>query len=297
VHGAVEKISIDPETEPGAVRLTVSDIGRAQMFYERVLGLRSSELDDGGLGLGVAGGSHLVELYGDRSAPRLNRRVTGLFHLALLVPSRRDLAFALMRLADERWPLDGASDHLVSEALYLSDPDGNGIEVYRDRPREEWQHQGGDLRMATLALDLQGLVGELGGSAERQREAPSGTRMGHVHLQVSSLPDSEAFYSGILGFDVTVRSYPGALFVSAGGYHHHIGMNTWYSEGASSAPPGSVGLRSFVVRVPDRSELERLAARVRDAGLEIGEAGEERFTVQDPSGNRVEITSAPRGAG
>jgi catechol 2,3-dioxygenase len=273
------------------VRLTVSDIGRSQMFYERALGLGARELDDGGLALGAAGGPPLVELYGDQSASRLDRRATGLYHLALLVPSRRDLAYALLRLADEGSALDGASDHLVSEALYLSDPDGNGIEIYRDRPRADWQHEHGQLRMATLRLDLRDLLGELGGSEERQREAPAGTKLGHLHLQVADLGESEAFYAGRLGFDVTTRGYPGALFVSAGGYHHHVGMNTWHSAGAGPPALGSVGLRSFQVRIPDESELSQTMARLHAAGDAVEGLGDGTGAlVRDPSGNLLELT-------
>ncbi len=234
---------IDPETALGPVRLTVSDLDRSRVFYERAIGLRATELDDGTLGLGVPGGPALVELRGDSAAPRLNRRAPGLYHLAILVPTRLDLAFAIARLVQAQWPLDGASDHLVSEALYLSDPDGNGIEIYRDRPRSEWRRDGDQLQMATLPLDLDDIVGQLRDATELQAEVPAGTRIGHVHLQVSDVGEAEAFYHGVLGFDVMVRGYPGALFVSAGGYHHHIGLNTWHSAGAAPAPVGSVGLR------------------------------------------------------
>ncbi|MGO9821036.1 MAG: VOC family protein, partial [Solirubrobacteraceae bacterium] len=217
----------------------------------------------------------------------------GLFHLAMLVPSRRDLAFALQRLLAARWPLDGASDHLVSEALYLSDPDGNGIEIYRDRPREEWAHVDGRLQMATLPLDLRGVAGELATADAPQLEVPAGTRIGHTHLQVSELDQTEAFYAGVLGFDVTVRGYPGALFVSAGGYHHHLGLNTWHSAGSGPPVPGSVGLRSFEVLLPDTDALEAVLARVASAGLPIV-AGPDRDShiVRDPSGNAVELCSA-----
>jgi catechol 2,3-dioxygenase len=201
-----------------------------------------------------------------------------------------DLAKALRRIAESRWPLDGASDHLVSEALYLSDPDGNGIEVYRDRPREEWPHSGGQLEMATAALDLHDVLGELRSDDREQAAAPAGTRMGHVHLQVSDLDEAERFYNGVLGFDVTVRGYPGALFVSAGGYHHHIGLNTWHSAGAGPAEPGSVGLRSFEVELPDERALEAAVGRIRNAGLALEEA-DGRPLVRDPSGNGVLLTS------
>jgi catechol 2,3-dioxygenase len=282
---------IHPGAAIGAVRLTVSNLGRSQMFYERALGLSATELDDDALALGVAGERPLIELHGDQSAPRLNRRATGLYHLAVLGPTRRDLAFALKRLADERAPLDGASDHLVSEALYLSDPDGNGIEIYRDRPRGDWPYEDDQLQMATNALDLRGVLSEIDGAEEPQRQAPSGTRIGHVHLQVAELEHSEAFYNGLLGFDVVVRGYPGALFVSAGGYHHHIGMNTWHSAGSTPPAPGSVGLRSFEVALPGGEELERVLARVRAAGITPETAPDGATIVRDPSGNAVQLNA------
>jgi catechol 2,3-dioxygenase len=282
---------IHPDTAIGAVRLTVSDLGRSQMFYERALGLSTTELDDGALALGVAGERPLIELQGDQAAPRLNRRTTGLYHLAVLVPTRRDLAFALKRLADERAPLDGASDHLVSEALYLSDPDGNGIEIYRDRPRGDWPYEDDQLQMATNALDLRGVLAEIDGAEEPQRQAPSGTRIGHVHLQVDELKESEAFYNGVLGFDVVVRLYPGALFLSAGGYHHHIGMNTWHSAGADQPASGAVGLRSFNVELPSGEALERVLERVRAAGVKAETAADGGTNVRDPSGNAVQLNA------
>jgi len=277
-------------TTVGPVRLTVSNLQRSRSFYESVIGLEVlEEPDDVELGLGPAGGPVVVTLRGDGDAPPLNRRATGLFHLAILVPSRRDLAHALARLAQARWPLDGASDHLVSEALYLSDPDGNGIEIYRDRPREQWRRDSsGQLAMATLALDLRDLAGALGDGAQIASTIAPGTRLGHVHLQVSSIDDAEAFYHGLLGFDVTVRSYPGALFLSAGGYHHHVGANTWNSAGAPPPPPGAVGLRAFEVVLESQAELDGVLERVGAAGLtpELdGVSG--RFEVRDPAGNAV----------
>ncbi|MEA2146041.1 MAG: catechol 2,3-dioxygenase [Solirubrobacteraceae bacterium] len=283
-------------TTVGTVRLTVSDLARSQAFYERVLGLESTPLDDGGVALYAqdrrqAGADPVVALHGDPSAPALSRRATGLFHLALLFPDRRALAFALARVAQNRWPLDGASDHLVSEALYLSDPDGNGIELYRDRPRDEWRYRDGQLQMATLPLDLDDVLGELRATVALQERAPSATRMGHVHLQVSELRETEAFYAGILGFDVVVRGYPGALFVSAGGYHHHLGLNTWNSAGASPPAPGSVGLHSYDVILPDEASLQTVVGRVRAAGIAV-QAQPEGMLVRDPSGNAVVLRSA-----
>jgi catechol 2,3-dioxygenase len=284
---------IDPQTALGPVRLTVADLDRSRGFYEQAIGLRAGELEDGGVGLGVAGEPPLIELRGDTSAPRLNRRAPGLYHLAILLPTRLDLAFALARLVQARWPLDGASDHLVSEALYLSDPDGNGVEIYRDRPRADWPRVGDQLQMSTLPLDLDDVIGELRAATELQNEVPPGTRIGHVHLQVSNLGEAEAFYHGVLGFDVMVRGYPGALFVSAGGYHHHLGLNTWHSAGAAPAAPGSVGLRSFTVELPGEDELRAVLARIEAAGLPT-EILPDGVLVRDPFDNGVVLTAARR---
>jgi catechol 2,3-dioxygenase len=285
---------IDAGTALGTVRLTVSDLDRSGVFYERAIGLRPTELDDGTLAFGVTGERPLIELRGDSAAPRLNRRAPGLYHLAVLVPTRLDLAFALARLAETRWPLDGASDHLVSEALYLSDPDGNGIEIYRDRPRQDWRYDGDQLQMSTLPLDLDGVLGELRAATELQTLAPGGTTIGHVHLQVSDIAEAEAFYHGVLGFDVMVRGYPGALFVSAGGYHHHIGLNTWHSAGAVPTAQGSVGLRSFEVSLPDERSLEAVLARIDAASIpSTQEHG--GVLVRDPFGGGVVLrTREPR---
>ncbi len=284
------RTSIESDTKLGVVRLTVADIERSRAFYERTLGMRSGEAGDGGLTLAPADGKPVLELYGDSTAAALNRRATGLYHFAVLMPTRADLAKALRRIAQSRWPLDGASDHLVSEALYLSDPDGNGIEVYRDRPREQWPRSDGQLEMATVALDLHDLLGELRLDDSQQELAPPGTTIGHVHLQVSDLEEAERFYSGVLGFDVTVRGYPGALFVSAGGYHHHIGLNTWHSAGAAPSPPGSVGLRSYEIRLPDQSALTAATERLRSAEIEPERVAGGTL-VRDPSGNGVVLTA------
>jgi catechol 2,3-dioxygenase len=277
---------IHPDTRMGMVSLRVRDLRRVARFYEQVLGLSPVEEDGGRVTLGVPDGPALIDLHQESSAPARNPRSPGLFHLAVLMPDRQALALALARLAAARWPLDGASDHLVSEALYLSDPEGNGIEIYRDRPRDQWEVRDGQLAMATLPLDLDSLIGELGENGHVDPHAPAGTAMGHVHLQVSDLGQAEEFYVGVLGFEVMVRGYPGALFVSAGGYHHHLGLNTWHSAGSPPAPPGSAGLRHFEVVLPAAAEVEKVLDRARDAGVEAQpEAG--GHLIRDPFGNGV----------
>jgi catechol 2,3-dioxygenase len=248
----------------GTVSLTVADLGSERPFYERVLGLRAEDKGNGTVRLGGDGGTPVLELVADPDALERPPGTTGLFHFAVLVPDRAELARALHRVLENGWHFTGASDHLVSEALYLQDPEGNGIEIYRDRPRDEWETKGGELAMATLPLDLDALAADAEGSGGGPM--PAGTTMGHVHLNVADIGATEDFYAGELGLDVTVRSYPGALFLSSGGYHHHVGANTWAGEGASPPPQGARGLRRFELILGD--------------GVEPREA-------TDPSGNRV----------
>ena len=283
-----ENGSIDRATSMGAVRLTVADLEGMRDFYRDAIGLTELAGEGDVVRLG-ADSRAIVELVGDPDAPPRPRGTSGLFHLAILVPTRADLARALQRVAEAGWRLSGASDHLVSEALYLSDPEGNGIELYRDRPREDWPVRDGVLQMDTLPLDLDGVLGELR-REDAQAGMPTGTRIGHVHLNVGDLTAAEAFYSGALGFDVMVRGYPGALFVSAGGYHHHLGLNTWAGEGAPPAPDGSRGLRRFEIVLPGPGQLADEEDRLREAGFEpVREDGTVRVT--DPSGNRVLLTT------
>ena len=276
----------------GAVRLTVADLERARDFYRDAIGLTELDSSNGVTRLGAGDRSALpvVELVRDPDAPPRPRGTSGLFHLAILVPSRADLARSLQRVAEAGWRLSGASDHLVSEALYLSDPESNGIELYRDRPRDKWPIRDGVLQMDTLPLDLDGVLGEL-----RREDAsagmPPGTRIGHVHLNVGDLTPAEAFYSGAMGFDITVRGYPGALFVSAGGYHHHLGLNTWAGEGAPPPPEGSRGLREFEIVMPSVESLAAEEDRLRETGFEPAREGD-RVRVTDPSGNRVVLAAA-----
>ncbi|HEY9458127.1 MAG TPA: VOC family protein, partial [Gaiella sp.] len=237
------------DTRLGAIRLRAGDIGLLRDFYERVIGLRAIASEDGVTALG-AGDASLVELVSDPDAPPRPPRTTGLFHLALLVPARADLTRALRRVFENGWHLSGASDHLVSEALYLSDPEGNGIELYRDRPREEWPREGDEIAMATLPLDLEDLLAEPG-AGDDAPAMPAGTVLGHVHLQVKDLDSAAAFWVDALGLDVTASLYPGALFVSAGGYHHHVGLNTWAGVGAPRPPAGARGLDRFELVLPD----------------------------------------------
>jgi catechol 2,3-dioxygenase len=274
-----------PETHIGKVRLRVADIDDLTTFYERVIGLSAVERDGDVARLGPEGGEPLIELVSAPDAPAAPSFSTGLFHLAILVPDRAELARSLRRAAGAGWRLTGASDHLVSEALYLRDPEGNGVEVYRDRPRDQWNRDNGELRMATLPLDLQSILDELGSGEEDANGMPATTTMGHVHLQVANIPAAEDFYNGALGLDVMVRSYPGALFLAAGGYHHHVGLNTWQSEGAPPPPEGALGLDRYELVLPGAGEVDAAAERLGESGDPV--RADEGVLATDPSGNRV----------
>ena len=280
-------MAIAPDTAVGPVRLAVAEPSGSREFYERAIGLAALEGGEDVVRLGPAGGEPVVELAAEPDAPPRPGGTSGLFHLAILLGDRVELARALQRVIEAGWRLTGASDHLVSEALYLDDPEGNGIELYRDRPRGEWRYVDGALEMATLPLDVRSLAAEVDGA---DGGAGPDTGIGHVHLNVGDLAAAEYFYNGLLGFDVTVRGYPGALFLSAGGYHHHIGLNTWAGEGAPPPPPGSRGLRAFDVRLPSRDELDTIAQRLEHAGVESRREDGSVLTA-DPSGNGVRLTA------
>lgn len=277
---------IDPATTLGPVRLRVADLDGTAAFYQRAIGLAELERSADEVHLGTTLGPPLLQLVGDAGAPARPPRTTGLFHLALLLPERADLAQAVHRVVGAGWSFTGASDHLVSEALYLDDPEGNGIEIYRDRPRDEWPRTpAGELEMATLPIDLDGVLAALDAGTPDEG-VPAGTVMGHVHLQVRDIAEAGAFYGDLLGFDPTVTAYPGALFVAAGGYHHHLGLNVWGSRGAPPPPAGALGLDRFRIDLPAPGEADAIAARLDDAGVAVA-PGPDGLEATDPSGIRV----------
>jgi catechol 2,3-dioxygenase len=275
---------LPPETHPGAVRLQVAGLARSLAYYQQVLGLTVLSREDGAATLGAADGAPLVELLElPDAAPVPPHGRLGLFHFALLLPDRASLG-RFARHLTEHGVAAGASDHLVSEALYLTDPDGLGIEVYADRPRDAWEHVGRELRMDTLPLDLAALA--RAGGAKPWRGAPAGTRVGHVHLHVGDLEQAGAFYHAGLGLDRVVWSYPGALFLSAGGYHHHLGVNTW---AARAAPAGEADARllEWELLLPSEGEVRRALDSLERAGWPA-----EDGVVRDPWGTALRLKAA-----
>jgi len=242
-------------TRLGQVRLQVADLARSVSFYQDVLGLRVIYADGPHAVLGPHGDDtplvELRELRGARPVPR--KGALGLYHFAILLPDRPSLGRFVQHLA-EIGVRAGAGDHLVSESFYLQDPDNLGIEVYADRPRSSWRRVGRELMMATDPVDVSGLL-QAGGEA-RWTGAPAGTTMGHVHLHVGNLEQADTFYSESLGFDRTVWHYPGALFLAAGGYHHHLGTNTWAGPGATPPAADDARLLEWTVVLPDRTSVE-----------------------------------------
>ncbi|MEZ3167986.1 VOC family protein [Halorubrum ejinorense] len=285
--------SLPAATRIGRAALRVADLDETTAFYRDVVGLAVLDRDEGRATLGVDE-TPLLVLDRDPDRPARRRTDAGLFHVAFRVPSRAALGEALGRVR-ERWRLDGASDHLVSEALYLDDPAGNGVEIYRDRPREEWPvDEDGTTRMATDPLDVEGVAaaadGDGTGTAPLVDLAPAGTDVGHVHLEVTSLAAFEAVYVDGLGFKVGTAG-PDVRFVAAGGYHHHLGANTWRGR---TTPAAGRGLAWFEVVVPDAAALEavqtRLDAVAADGAVEFAvEEREDGLAVTDADGIEVRV--------
>ena len=274
-------------TRLGRVRLRIADLARSIAFYESVLGMRVLHQGDARAALGAYGDDRvLVELHEQRgarsSAPRGR---LGLYHFAILLPNRPALGRFVGHLADIEVRA-GASDHLVSEAFYLQDPDGLGIEVYADRPRDTWRRVGRELMIATDPVDTDGLLRSAGD--ERWSGMPAGTVIGHVHMHVGNIEQGAAFFSEALGFDRLTWSYPGALFLGAGGYHHHLGINTWAGAGAQQTRPNEAGLLEWSIELPDAASIDLAAASLSAAGHTVTRVDADVVTA-DPWGTAIRV--------
>jgi catechol 2,3-dioxygenase len=269
----------------GAVGLKARDLSRLTDFYSNAIGLNVIDRDTKTARLG-AGGVTLLELEAAPGATPDDPRTAGLFHTAFLQPTRQDLARWLVHAARNRVQLTGASDHLVSEAIYLDDPEGNGIEVYRDRTPEEWRWSGGRIQMATDRLDLDDLAADSGNAA--YAGAPGGLRVGHIHLRVGDLAATQTFYCDTVGLDPTAGR-GGALFMSSGRYHHHVGSNVWQSAGAGMRDDERAGLSWFAFEAADAAQRDTVIQRLKAANAPLSE-GANAAETRDPFGTRVRFT-------
>ncbi|TBL70050.1 VOC family protein [Paenibacillus thalictri] len=280
---------IHPDIRLGEVRLKVSDLDRSLQFYQDVIGLSVLKREGQAAGLTADGKHVLIELEEVTDAFIVPRRsFAGLYHFAILLPERKDLGLSLRHLIETGIHI-GASDHLVSEALYITDPDHNGIEIYCDRPRASWPFNAdGSVKMATDPLDGDGLQSEAEGL--EWNGLPAGTTIGHVHFHVSDIQQAKRFYCTVLGFQVMADlvGSMGALFISAGGYHHHIGLNMWAGRGAPVPPANATGLAYFAVLFPDAGALNETVQRLQRAGVTVDREGDV-YTAKDPSGITLKL--------
>ncbi|MGE7186795.1 VOC family protein [Peribacillus sp. NPDC006672] len=279
----MENFHQKPVTFVGEVSINVLDLKNAITFYQDIIGLQVLKKTERQAVLTTDGKTPLLTLEQPADVTPKEGRTTGLYHFALLLPTRAALSNFLRHLLQTKYPF-GAADHEVSEALYITDPDGNGIEVYSDRPSTDWRWADGEVAMGTDSLDGNDLLEESNGEWSA---LPAGTLMGHIHLHVSDLRKTEEFYMQGLGFTV-VNRYGGALFTSTGGYHHHIGLNTWNGVGAPAPKENSVGLNWYTLVFPDEEARNKVMEQLKGIGAAVTEK-EGFFAVTDPSGNEIHL--------
>lgn len=274
----------------GAVGYAVRDLDRMVAYYRDVIGLTVIGQTGRTASLGAGGVSFLELEQRDGLAPDDNREA-GLYHTAFLMPTRADLARWILHVARNDVPLSGASDHTVSEAFYLDDPEGNGVEVYADRPPEGWVWTNGLVKITTDPLDINSILREVDAEKATYEAAPDGLRVGHVHLRVGDVATAERFYHGDVGLDITRGGRHGATFMSSGRYHHHLAGNVWHSRGAGMRDDGRAGLAWFSFETADAETLANARARLAQAALPPTQAGD-GFEVRDPWGTRVRFRQA-----
>lgn len=273
------------------IDLNVRNIETSADFYSGMLGFRIVSRDDSNVYLSATGSEpYMIGLHEDNAAPARMRGTPGLYHVAFKFTGRKELAKVFMRLFDAGMKFQGFSDHLVSEAIYLSDPDGNGIEIYVDKPEREWVWKMGEVVMDSLPLDLSVVTKEYDKTEDWTGIHPE-TKIGHIHLNVSDLLNAEKFYSRFIGFNVTNFSYPGARFFAAGKYHHHIGANTWSAKRDAAKVKGSLGMKSFSIYIPDEAAIKNIVKIVADNDLILEEHDGEKVIVKDFDDNEIVITS------
>lgn len=281
-------MKIPDNTKIDSVDLRIRDLINSLDFYSNLLGFNVIVKRDGYSLLSANGQNpYLIKLTEDKNAKQRSSNTTGLFHIAFRFPNRKELARVFMRLFKNKTKFQGFSDHLVSEAIYLADPDGNGIELYADKPRETWGWKFGQVLMDTLPLNLSVITKELD-DPEIWNGIHQDVDIGHIHLNVSNLFKAEKFYNDILGFNITNTLYPGALFLSSGGYHHHIGANVWSSKNGHPPNDNSLGLINYTIKVPDKTFLNSIEAKAEESKVVV-EVEDDILNIQDFDQNKIKI--------
>ncbi|KMJ58054.1 glyoxalase [Bacillus sp. LL01] len=275
-----------PATYVGEVRIKVQNLQRSIKFYTEVIGFQLLDQSEDKATFTADGATALLTIVQPENIQPKQHRTTGLYHFAILLPARADLGSMIHHFIDSKVKLQGASDHLVSEALYLADPDGNGIEIYTDRPAGQWKWDDGEVEMSSVALDVEALLKE--GQDRPWQGLPKTTVMGHIHLHVSQLKETEEFYTKALGYEVVTRYGGQALFISTERYHHHIGLNTWNGVGAGAPDENTVGLEWFTLVVPSEGKKRNVVETLKSFGAKVYQDNGDYFT-EDPSGNKIRL--------
>lgn len=286
----MNNIKIPDNTHIQSIDLAVSDLDSSLAFYTQ-LGFKEKTRDGKTSSLSADGKApYIISLAEIKTAKLPQRSNTGLYHAAIRFPNRKELAKVFLRLFENKTKFQGFSDHIVSEAIYLADPDGNGVEIYVDKPRETWKWNMGQVEMDTLPLNLQVLTSELDEEELKHNNNSSGAVMGHIHLKVSDLFKAEKFYNHLLGFNVTNSSYPGALFFAADGYHHHIGTNVWSSKNGIPPPENSLGLKSFTIKLPDENFIKSIEEKAKNSGIETIKPADGKLLLHDFDNTKIILT-------
>lgn len=281
---------IPNNTHIQSIDLKVKNIEKSLHFYSYLLGLKENINKSNEVSLhSDLNKPYLIKLVEEKSAKMISPKSPGLYHIAFRYPNRKELGKAFIRLFEHKYKFQGFSDHIVSEAIYLADPEGNGIELYADRPKSEWVYKNGQVEMDTIPLNLNVITKDVETGDQWKGIHPE-TDIGHIHLRVSNIFKAEKFYSNILGFNVSNSSYPGALFLAADGYHHHIGANIWQSRNSPPLSDGSLGIISFTINIPDKNYLAQIEKEASEEGLVISNLNAQGLVVKDFDNIKIHLT-------
>ncbi len=284
-------MKIPVNTKIQSIDVAVKNLDKTLNFYKNLIGFQIAERDGKNIYLSANGKlPYLIGLHENPDGKYSSGNATGLYHIAIRFPGRKELAKVFLHLFENKTKFQGFSDHIVSEAIYLADPDGNGVELYTDKPKETWNWKLGQVEMDTLPLNLQVLTNSINDDDMKSDLIHPDTDIGHIHLKVSNLLKAEKFYSHLLGFSITNSGYPGALFFAANGYHHHIGTNIWASKNGAPPPENSLGLQSFTIKFPDENYINSVEENAKSSAIEIGKLNDGKIILHDFDNNKIILT-------